>query len=535
MDAQPAPDARSGRRRLLRSTGVVSAMTLLSRILGLVRDVVLARVFGAGIAMDAFFIANKIPNMLRRFFAEGAFAQAFVPVFTDYRSTRSAEETRALGDAITGVLGLALFVITLVGVVAAPVLVFLVAPGFTQDGERFDLSVEMLRWTFPYLLFISLTALAGGMLNSHGRFAVPAFTPVLLNVVLIIFALWLSPRFEEPAMALAVGVFVAGIVQLAFQVPALSRIRMLPRPRLQFRHPGVRRIGTLMLPAIFGSSVAQINVVFDNIIASFLQPGSVSWLYYADRLMEFPLGVFGIALATVILPGLSAHHAKQSREAFSAMLDHALRLVVLIGVPAAVGLIVLATPLIVTIFYGGEFTARDVGMASVALGAYSLGLLGFILVKVLAPGYFSRQDTRTPVRIGVIALGVNMLLNIVFVLTLMRVGFEGPHAGLAAATSLAALLNAGLLYRGLLRDGVYWRGPGWTALMVRVSVAVTVMLVTLLWLRDLPGDWIELALLTRVGWLAIAVLGGALVYFAMLFLTGFRLAQLHGKSRSDSL
>ena len=535
MESQPSPDGASSRRRLLRSTGVVGGMTLASRILGLVRDVVLARVFGAGIAMDAFFIANKIPNMLRRFFAEGAFAQAFVPVFTDWRSNRSVQESRELGDAVAGVLGLVLFVVTLIGVIAAPVLVFIVAPGFTQDGERFELAVDMLRWTFPYLLFISLTALAGGILNSHGRFAVPAFTPVLLNVVLIVFALWISPGFEQPAMALAVGVFVAGLVQLGFQLPALARIRMLPRPRINFRHPGVRRIGTLMLPAIFGSSVAQINIVFDNIIASFLQAGSVSWLYYADRLMEFPLGVFGIALATVILPGLSRHHASKSSEAFAGMLDYALRLVVLIGVPAAAALAILATPLIVTIFFGGEFTERDVGMASLALGAYSLGLLGFILVKVLAPGYYSRQDTRTPVRIGIIALGANMLLNVVFVLTLLRLDFAGPHAGLAAATSLAALLNAGLLYRGLLRTGVYWRGPGWGLLLLRIAVASAAMAALLLWLSAQPGAWVELTTGARVGWLGANVIGGALCYFAVLFASGFRLPQLHGQKSDASL
>ena len=528
MESQPPAEPAAGRSGLLRSTGVVGGMTLVSRVLGLVRDVVFARVFGAGTGMDAFFVANKIPNMLRRFFAEGAFAQAFVPVFTDYRSTRGEAETRALADAVTGVLALALFGITVLGVLAAPVLVFLVAPGFTQDGARFDLSVEMLRWTFPYLLFISLTALAGGILNSHGRFAVPAFTPVLLNVVLIVFAVWLSPRWARPEMALALGVFVAGIVQLAFQLPALARIRMLPRPRLRFDHPGVRRIGVLMLPAIFGSSVAQINVVFDNIIASFLQTGSVSWLYYADRLMEFPLGVFGIALATVILPGLSAQHARRSREGFASMLDYALRLVLLIGIPATAGLAVLATPLIVTIFFGGEFAARDVGMASVALVAYAAGLLGFILVKVLAPGYFSRQDTRTPVRIGVIALGLNMLLNVVFVLGLLRLGFDAPHAGLALATSLAALLNAGLLYRGLRREGVYWAGAGWAALIMRIGLAVSAMVLLLWWLRDVPGDWLALAPLARVGWLALAVCGGAACYFLVLFASGFRPAQLRG-------
>ena len=530
----PEVPARDG-GRLLKSTGVVGGMTLISRILGLVRDVVLARVFGAGMAMDAFTIANKIPNLLRRFFAEGAFAQAFVPVFSDYRSNRPEAEGRLLADHVAGALGLVVFIVTLIGVVAAPVLVFVVAPGFASNGERFDLSVDMLRWTFPYLLFISLTAMAGGILNSHGRFWVPAFTPVFLNLVLISAAVWVAPRMDEPAMALATGVFVAGIVQLAFQVPALRAIRMLPRPRLNLRHPGVRRVGKLMVPALFGSSVAQINVIFDNIIASFLVTGSVSWLYYADRLMEFPLGVFGIALATVILPGLSRHHAHGDTAGFVATLDHALRLTVLIAVPAALGLVLLATPMIATIFLGGAFGPADVSMAAFALAAYGIGLPGFILVKVLAPAYFSRQDTRTPVKVAVVALVVNMVLNVVFVLTLLRLSIDGAHAGLAAATSCAAFLNAGLLYAGLVRGGFFRAHGGWGVLAVRVAIAAALMSVSLLWLRDLPGSWTELALFERIAWLALAVIGGAAVYFAVLFGTGFRVRHLHGKSPAGSL
>jgi putative peptidoglycan lipid II flippase len=529
-----APDAESaGQRqaaRVLRSTGVVGGMTLVSRIFGLVRDVVFARIFGAGLGMDAFFIANKIPNLLRRFFAEGAFAQAFVPVFTDYRSTREREEVRALADAVAGVLGLVLFAVTAVGVVAAPAVVLVVAPGFAQDGGRFELASDMLRWTFPYLAFVSLTALAGGILNAHRRFAVPAFTPVLLNLVLIAAALWLAPRFERPEMALAVGVFVAGLVQLAFQLPALAAIGMLPRPRLDFRSEGVQRIRRLMLPALLGSSVAQINVLFDNMIASFLQPGSVSWLYYSDRLMEFPLGVFGIALATVILPGLSEHHARKSPEAFSATLDFALRLVLVIGVPAAAALIVLATPLIATIFYGGEFTAEDVAMSAASLAAYAVGLLGFILVKVLAPGYYARQDTRTPVRVAIVALVCNMVLNVVFVVALLRGGYAAPHAGLAAATSIAACLNAALLARGLTREGHYRPGAGWGRLALQVGIATAVMSGGLAWVAHGAGDWLAWPLAVRIGWLAAAVPAGAAVYFAVLFLGGFRYRTLHAGS-----
>ncbi len=511
-----------GAGRLLRSTSTVSGMTLLSRVLGLVRDIVFARYFGAGVTMDAFFVANKIPNMLRRFFAEGAFSQAFVPVISEYRSTRSHQEVRALIDRVTGTLGALLFAITAIGVVASPVLVIVFAPGFLGDEGRFDLTAAMLRLTFPYLLFISLTALAGGILNTYGRFGVPAFTPVLLNVVLIAFAMLVAPRVSEPGLALAAGVFVAGLVQLLFQLPFLSRIRALPRPSWGRTDDGVRRVGRLMLPALFGSSVAQINILIDNQIASFLGAGRISWLYYSDRLMEFPLGVFGIALATVILPGLSAHHARREQAAFSKTVDWALRLVLLIGIPAALGLAVLAGPLIVTIFFGGEFNAFDVRMARLSLIAFSFGLLGFILVKVLAPAYFSRQDTRTPVRIAVVALLCNLFLNLVFVLTLVRLGAEGTHAGLALATSLAAFVNAALLYRGLKRDGVLRHGDGWPALLARIGLASIVMVAVLVFLDRSLDWWLAAGLTERVGWLALCVGSGIGVYAAVLLAAGLR-------------
>ena len=314
-------------RSLFRSTSVVGGMTLLSRIFGLLRDMVFSRFFGAGMVMDAFFVAFKIPNFMRRLFGEGAFSQAFVPVISEYKTTREPDEVRELAEATAGTLGFLLLVITVIGVLAAPVLIVLFAPGwFMDEPEKYSLATSMLRLTFPYLLFISLTALAGGILNTYGRFGSPAFTPVLLNLVLIGFAILVAPGSANPGVALAAGVFVAGVVQLAFQVPFLWRIGFRPRFRWGGDHAGVRKIGRLMLPALFGSSVAQINLLLDTLIASFLITGSISWLYYSDRLMEFPLGVFGIALATVILPGLSKNHAGQNQAEFSAMLDWALRL-----------------------------------------------------------------------------------------------------------------------------------------------------------------------------------------------------------------
>lgn len=522
--ASAAPIA--GSLGLLKKSATVSGMTLVSRILGLIRDVVFARMFGASLVMDAFLVANRIPNMLRRFFAEGAFSQGFVPVMARYREHNSEAEAREFSAAVAGTLGLGLFVITLVGVIAAPVLVAIVAPGFIDDDGRFDLATLMLRFTFPYLFFVSLTALAGGVLNTYGRFAVPAFTPVLLNVTLISFAIWLAPTLDEPGMALAYAVFVAGVVQLAFQLPFLRGIRMLALPRWRPAHAGVKRVAKLMLPAIFGSSVAQLNVLVGGILASLLGVGKISLLYYADRLMEFPLGLFGIALATVTLPYLSRQHATASHSAFAATLDWSMRLVILISLPAAIGLIVLAEPLVTTIFYGGAFSDRDVSLAALALQAFSFGLIGFSYVKILAPAYFAREDTVTPVRIGLAALAVNFLLSVTLAWYLTRRGFEGTHAGLALAISVAALLNAWLLYRGLRRDGVLELRPGWLAYMARLTVASAAMCAMLFWLAKPLAWWLDASLTGRVVELAVNILAGASVYFAVLLLSGLRPSHL---------
>lgn len=526
-------------RGLLQSTAVVAGMTLLSRVLGLARDVVYARFFGAGLLMDAFFVAFKIPNIFRRFFAEGAFSQSFVPVFTEYDQRRDQAAVQALADKVAGTLGLILFVFTVIGVIAAPILISLAGAGWLLNPEpdstqKFDLAVDMLRFTFPYLLFISLTALAGAILNTYQRFAAAAFAPVLLNVVLIGFAAFVAPEFDRPGIVLAVGVFVAGVVQLLFMLPALARVRMLPRPKWGWRDEGVQRIAKLMLPAIFGSSVAQINILFDTLLASFLVTGSISWLYYSDRLMEFPLGVFGIALATVILPNLSREHAADSQDAFAAMLDWSLRLVILIAVPCAVGLFMLAGPALTTIFYGGRFTVADVDMATLSLMAYALGLLGFILVKVLAPGYFARQDTRTPVRIGIIALLANMVMNVAFVVPWYLSGVAGAHAGLALATSVSAFLNAGLLYKGLRNEGVIRHGPGWGRFLLRVLVAVAVMAMLLDYFVPATVLWLEADFWTTCRWLLLALGGGVLSYSAVLFATGMRWNMLQLERSKDT-
>ena len=472
-DALPdaSPDTTHG---LLRASALVGSMTMLSRILGLVRDVVIAAFVGATANADAFFVAFKIPNFLRRLFAEGAFSQAFVPVLADYKQEGSIAAVRALVDRVAGVLGGSLLLVTSLAIVAAPLVAALFAPGFMGQPEKFQLTAEMIRITFPYLLLISMTGFCGAILNSFGRFAVPAFTPVFLNLSLIFAATVAAPWFDEPVFALAWGVFFAGFIQLLFQFPSLYRLELVPRPRWDTRDEGVRRILKLMVPALFGVSVSQINLLLDTVLASFLPTGSVSWLYYSDRLAELPLGVFGIAIATVILPNLSAHRAAAREGKFSLTLDWAIRSVLLIGVPAAVALVLLAQPILITLFQYGELTAQDVTMSALSLQAYSLGLVAFMLIKVLAPAYYARKDTVTPVKIGIVAMVVNMVLNLLFVLPLMHYWNAG-HMGLALATSVAAFLNAGLLLRGLLRSGVYQVHGGWGSYTLRLSAATAGM------------------------------------------------------------
>jgi putative peptidoglycan lipid II flippase len=487
---------------------------------------VFASIFRVGAGTDAFFVAFRIPNFLRRLFAEGAFSQAFVPVLAEYKSKNDETEVKMLVSNVAGTLGAILFVVSLLGVLAAPVLILVFAPGFVDEPSKYSLGVQMLRITFPYLLFISLTAFAGAILNSYGKFAVPAFTPVLLNVSLIACALWLSPHMAQPVVALAWGVFIAGIAQLLYQLPHLKKLGLLMRPRWGWHHAGVRKIIRLMLPAIFGSSVVQINLLFDTLIASFLATGSVTWLYYSDRLVEFPLGVFGIALATVILPKLSKQHAEAAPEKFSATLDWALRMVILIGLPAMVGLFLLAGPMLAALFQHGAFSANDVQMASLSLMAYATGLPGFILIKVMAPGFYARQDTRTPVRIGIIAMLANMAMNVLFVVALVSYDFQGPHMGLALATALSAYLNAGLLYRQLRLLGIYTPQRNWGIWWLRVLVGLLVMAGVIWLLRAGLSDWLAWGIAKRILQLLLCILAGAMSYFATLWLLGVRPANL---------
>lgn len=525
---------------LLRSSGVVSFFTMLSRIMGLIRDVVLARVIGADAFADVFFVAFKIPNFFRRLFAEGAFAQAFVPVLGEYRERGSRAAVRELVSRVIGTLGFSLLLVTLAVVLLAPLFAALFAPSWYQaQPDKFAALGSMLRITFPYLMFISLTGVAGGILNSYDRFAVPAFTPLLLNTTLIAAALFAAPAFDQPALALAWGVFFAGVVQLTFQLPFLQRMHMLPMPVVDWHHPGVRKILGLMAPAIFGVSVSQINLLLDTVLATFLPTGSVSWLYYSDRLAELPLGVFGVAIATVILPNLSRHHAAESTAAFSQTLEWAIKMVLLIAIPAAAALVLLAQPILVALFfYGDVMTARDMQMATFSLQAYSLGVVAFMLIKVLAPGFFARQDMRTPVRIGIVAMLSNMLLNLLFLVPL-HLYWQIGHVGLALATSVSAYLNAALLFHQLRRQKIYRTSGQWSVFGLRLLAALAAMLAVVWLLADALGA-LDTSVWQRFVWwqrglrLAGVCAGGAAIYAAVLFLAGFRVGDLRGPKTAVS-
>lgn len=507
------------KHKLFRSTTLVASMTLISRIMGFVRDVALASVFGAGPAFDAFAIAFKIPNFMRRLFGEGAFSQAFVPVLAEYRSKRSHDEVHAFVNHIAGTLGAVLLLVVLLAEIIAPLIIMVFAPGFIHDPLRFTYATHMVRITFPYLLLIALTAFCGATLNTFNRFGVPAFTPVLLNVAMIAVAVWWAPHASVPIYVLAWGVLIGGVAQLLMQLPFLTRINIFPMPKLQWHDPGVVRVLKLMVPALFGVSVAQISLLVDNFFASFLPAGSISWLYYSDRLTYLPLGVIGVALATVVLPNLARFHSANSQEKYSATLDWALRLAMLVGIPAAVGLFILAGPLITTLFHHGKFTTFDVIMTRKALWAFSIGLPGFMLVKILASAFYSRQNIKTPVKIAAVAMVANLILNVALIKPL-------AHAGLALATSIASLLNASLLIFFLLRRATFKPKPHWPLLLLRITFANIVMGVCIGLFAGHLKRWLDWSVWQRSWHLCIAVLLGIVVYILVLLICGLRVKDL---------
>lgn len=516
--------SRATTGHLLRSSALVSFMTQISRVLGMARDIVLANAIGAGHTpgADAFFLAFRIPQFLRRLFAEGAFQQAFVPVLAEYRARGDHNAVRDLVNHVAGVLGGASLAVSMLVVLASPWFTVLFAPGFwLHDPERFGLTSEMLRITFPYLFLITMTGFASSVLNTYDRFAAAAATPILMNLTLILAATVAAPWFEQPVFAMAWGVLVSGIVQLVFQLPSMKKIHLLPVPRWQWKHEGVQRILKLMVPALFGVSVSQINLMMDAILASFLPTGSVSWLYYSERVSELPLGVFGVAVATVILPSLARSHITESPREFSATLDWAIRLNLLIGLPAALALVVLATPILSTLFEHGQTTAHDIMMSAWAIRAYAVGLVGFMMIKILAPGFYSRQDMKTPVRIAVICVVAAQVMNVAF-MVLFHQTLNMGHVGLALATALAAYLNSGLLFRALRQQGIYRYGRGWGKFMVQLLGANGAMVAVLAALLQQWPDWSAYSWQLRVLYLGVMIAAGIATYFAVLLLAGMR-------------
>ena len=512
---------------LLKALTTVSGMTLLSRITGLARESLKATAFGAGLSMDAFEAAFRLPNLLRRLFAEGAFAQAFVPILAEYRHQRGDAATRDLAGKAAGLLLIVLLAVTVLGVVAAPWLVYGLAGGFARTPGKVELTATMIRIVFPYILFISLVSLASGVLNVYRRFAIPAFTPVLLNVSIIGGAVFLARYFDPPIIALAWGVAIGGVAQLALQVWALARLRMLPRLRLDLHDAGVRRVLRAMAPALLGVSAAQISVLISTQLAALLGDGRISWITYADRLMEFPTALLGVALGTVILPSLAQHHSDANHSEYSALLDWGLRLALLLALPAAVALWLLAVPLCTTLYQYGHFSANDVFQTRAALVGYAVGLPGLILIKILAPGFYARQVMRTPVKVAFTTVIVTQALAVLFAWPLGL-----GHAGLTLATSLGACLNATLLFVLLRRRGFYAAASGWGMFVLRIFVALAVLGAVLAWLAGTPREWLDAGLWTRVGRLALLVAAGAGAYFGTLFLLGFRLRDFDRREKA---
>ncbi len=502
-------------KKLLKSTSIFSGMTLLSRVVGFVRDLILAQIFGAGLAFDSFAVAFRLPNFFRQLFGEGAFSQAFVPVLSEYSEKRSKEEVQHFLNHIAGVLSLILFLVVALFELCAPFIVMIFAPGFIEHPEKIHLTSQLLRVTSPYLLFISLTAFSGAILNTFGRFAIPAFSPTLLNLAMIMAAVFFSRYFHPQIMVLAWGVFAGGIAQLAVQLPAVKKLGLFPKLRLNFSDPGVRRVLKLMLPALFGVSVSQLSLFLDNFFASFLPTGSISWLYYSNRLTYFPLGLIGVALATVVLPQLSRDRAKASVTSFSDTLDWALKIAFMVGFPAMIGLFMLASPILATLMEHGKFNRFDVMMSARSLVTFSLGLPGFMAVKVLASGFYSHQNIKTPVKVAAAAMMVNFIFNIILI-------FPLKHAGLALSTSISSAVNAGCLGYFLIKQKIYQPKMHWKKFILQLLIASIVMIAFLFFATPPVAQWLHWGIFSRVWHLGFLISVAFILYVAFLWIVGIR-------------
>ena len=507
------------KKTLFKSTAIVGFLTFISRIAGFIRDMIFARVFGATIAMEAFLVAFKIPNFMRRLFAEGSFTQAFVPILSDYKTKHSHNELVIFIRSVIGSLGTFLIILTAIGMIFSSIVVLIFAPGFAHEPEKLILTSDMLKITFPYIFSIALTALAGSVMNCFSRFSIPAITPVLLNITLISFALN-SHHFQVPIYSIAWGVFIAGFIQLLFQIPFLLKLKVSIRPKFGLSHPGVQRLLKLMIPALFGASVAQISLLLDTVFASFLPTGSISWLYYSDRLNQFPLGIFGVALSTVILPHLSVHFASKNNRAYNNSLEWAIKMVFVFATPAAVALIILSGPLITTLFNYGKFSQYDVLQSQKTLIAFSIGLFSFILIKILVSAFYAQHNMKTPVKIAVFSLVCNMLLNLILIIILIP--YKEGHVGLAIATSISAIINASLLFYSLKKQKIYIPNKGWLIFIIKILTANITLAVVLFFLKGNIEIWFNSTFIHRLLHILFLTFFGIVIYFIFLAILGFR-------------
>ena len=508
---------------MLASSGIVSFWTFISRILGLARDIVFTSLLGAGVALDTYVVITKIPNVFRRIFAEGAFNQAFVPVLSEYKENKTEGEVKNLINNVFGMLSSLILIITIIIVFFAPFFILFFAPGFYVEPIKRELATDILRITFPYLFFVSLVALSGSIMNTFGKFSIPALTPVFYNLILVCFALWIAPLYELPVYAIAWGMFSAGVLQLFIQVYPLIKLNLLPRFSLDLNHPGVRKILYLMIPGVIAGGVSQLNMLVDTILASFLPTGSPTWLYVSDRLMQLPLGIFAIAIGTVLLPRLSSLHQSEDTREFSKTMDWSIRLVVLISVPSIIGLVLLSQPIILTLFERGEFMSHDTFKSSLSLIALALGLMAFMLIKVLTPGFFARQNPKTPVKVAL----ASMLLN-VFLAWILAFYFGLNHVGLAIASSISAYFTITILLFILLKNKIYKLERGWVIFLSRIGVSSLVMTSVVYFLNFDIVHWRGLDQIDRFINLFGILIFSAFSYFGSLWLLGLRLIHLKG-------
>ncbi|MDC3386243.1 murein biosynthesis integral membrane protein MurJ [Gammaproteobacteria bacterium] len=510
------------KKKFLRNTLIVSSFTMISRIFGYIRDAaIFIFISNSSGALDAFFVAFRIPNFFRRIFGEGALSTAYVPVLSDYKNNAKGNDAKEFINSSITYLCLILLIISIVGVAITPILIYLIAPGFVYaESGQYELSYSLLRITFPFMFFICLTAVLSSILNCYEKFSMPAFTPVIVNITLILSILFFSDNFDEPVYALAWGLIFGGFIQVVFLLYPLIKMGLFPKISFNKKHPGIKKIKELMLPMILGSSVTQINLIFDTIIASFLITGSIGWLYMSDRFIELPLALFGISIATVLLPKLSEYYNKSDCRSYNATFNWGLKIGIIISLPTSIGLILLAEPILITLLQYREFSVHDVNMTAIGMIAFAIGLPGMIGAKILITNFYSRKNTKYPVRAAVIAVICNFLLNIIFVIYLIKSEFDGAHAGLALATSISAYINFFLLFKTALKTKIIEIDLSIKKIFIKSMIASIIMATFILYFDLNLNTWINLNLVGRLSNLFFIITSSIILYLVLLVMFG---------------